>query len=1309
MPGFDEFEARSIESDNSKANKEPMCRNETFSKIIACYQISYESSNELLSNKRLYPSFFRTIPTDRYQVRAMLQLLSEFQWTWIALLGSDDDYGTQGMQSLSELALKYGICVAYQAIISSYSEDTRTEMLQMIKGIVQTNVNVVVVFSRNRKASGFFSLVVEQNVTDKVWIGSENWSISTLVSRLPKIKSIGSVMGISVKAAEMPGFAEFEARSIESENSKANEEPVCQSETFSEILACYQLLQQIKQVNISIHDAPLYFDNNGDPPTGYDIIAWDWVGDSVSYKVIGSYSPNPERLLINRDLINWNAKDNNTVPTSVCSAECWKGYRRVLTGTHVCCFSCEACPAGTYVDINDLFNCKPCEIHQWSLPESDACLNRTVEYLPWNDITSAVLIITSVMTLLLTVATAGLFLLNLNTPVVKSAGGKTCLLMLSSLACASCSVYGHFGVPTAVGCAFLRELFCFSFTICLSCVAVRSFQIVCIFKMSGKLPKAYEFWTKNNGPHVFILVSSAVGFLISLLRIVLDRPIPIENSNISPDKIVLECSGTQSVGSAMETGAVVDEMSCHLFQVMRLAVTEINSSGRLLPNVTLGYHVLDCTSEAICLKAMLYFVSTKKGLQVNSQSFLYNDQTNVKAVIGPMFSSIALSLGAILSPFLMPQVSYGATNEKLSNKWSYPSFFRTIPSDNNQVRAMLMLLAKFQWNWIALLTSEEDYGEDGGQSLLELASQYGVCVAYKGKLPTGSSNSTTRINEMIQNIIRSRVNVTVLFSLFAPAVTFFQMAAKETKLKDKVWIASEPLTYKAFPEQNAGKLIILPVMQPKLPEELESEFNRRENAKTDTQNETKAMHGCEECDSVIDKGVDGQYEFSVYSAVHAVAHALHQLLGCDSGKCRKDAFHPKDLLVELQKVNFSLLNHSVYFDKNGNHLSGYDIVVWDWNAGKLSSTQTGFYSPASETFEVDGSLINWTNNKVPTSVCSEECQTGHRRKWAVSHRCCFTCEVCPEETFLNTSDLYVCQPCPNGHWSSKGSALCQPRTLVYLFWTDSVSIILQVVSLLFLVMVSGTAAVFVTNLKTPVVRSAGGKISLLMLASLASSCCGVFSNVGKPTVATCQLAIVFALGFTTCLSCITVRSFQLLCIFKLAAKLPNAFDFWVKEQGQYILIFLCTTPQIAISIYLLIRGLPPVEIINKDTIMPICSISGLVLNLSYIGLLSLFSFVCSHMGKKLPDNYNEAKCTAFSLFICITSWISYFTLISVYTGNPAAFNAAAMLITLFAIFGSYFIPKCHTILIRPELNTTTHFQSCIQLYTMQNNTKSKLN
>ncbi|RXN00606.1 Taste receptor type 1 member 1 [Acipenser ruthenus] len=122
-------------------------------------------------------------------------------------------------------------------------------MLQMIKGIVQTKVNVVVVFSGNRKASRFFSLVVEQNVTNKVWIGSEDWSMSTLVSMLPKIKSIGSVMGISVKAAEMPGFAEFESLSIESENSKVNEEPVCQSETFSEILACYQVCDQCRLLN----------------------------------------------------------------------------------------------------------------------------------------------------------------------------------------------------------------------------------------------------------------------------------------------------------------------------------------------------------------------------------------------------------------------------------------------------------------------------------------------------------------------------------------------------------------------------------------------------------------------------------------------------------------------------------------------------------------------------------------------------------------------------------------------------------------------------------------------------------------------------------------------------------------------------------------------------------------------------------------------------------------------------------------------------------------------------------------------------
>lgn len=169
----------------------------------------------MLSNNILYPAFFRTIPSDKNQVAAMIQLLVRFNWTWIALLGSDNAYGLQGMQSLSQQAPHHGICIAYQGVIPSFSADTIPIMRTMVENILTTKVNTIVVFSSKSKVSGFFPLVVEYRVTGKVWIGTEDWSVATLVSGIHGIHTIGTVLGVSVKNAALAGFQEFERKVAE--------------------------------------------------------------------------------------------------------------------------------------------------------------------------------------------------------------------------------------------------------------------------------------------------------------------------------------------------------------------------------------------------------------------------------------------------------------------------------------------------------------------------------------------------------------------------------------------------------------------------------------------------------------------------------------------------------------------------------------------------------------------------------------------------------------------------------------------------------------------------------------------------------------------------------------------------------------------------------------------------------------------------------------------------------------------------------------------------------------------------------------
>ena len=65
---------------------------------MSFHQISYLASCPCLSDRTKFPNFFRTIPSDIYQARAMARLAIRFNWTWMGAVIENSDYGQLAIQ-----------------------------------------------------------------------------------------------------------------------------------------------------------------------------------------------------------------------------------------------------------------------------------------------------------------------------------------------------------------------------------------------------------------------------------------------------------------------------------------------------------------------------------------------------------------------------------------------------------------------------------------------------------------------------------------------------------------------------------------------------------------------------------------------------------------------------------------------------------------------------------------------------------------------------------------------------------------------------------------------------------------------------------------------------------------------------------------------------------------------------------------------------------------------------------------------------------------------------------------------------------
>ncbi|XP_075433996.1 extracellular calcium-sensing receptor-like [Ascaphus truei] len=169
-------------------------------------QISHVSTSSLLSDRTQFPSFFRTVPSDAFQSQGLAQLVLYFGWTWVGLVALGNDYGQQGIQVIKQEILKAGACVAFTEFILLSRLDKNTPHL--IRVIKYSTAKVVLVFSTDLDTIPLLDGMLRQNVTGKIFVASEAWSISKILSVEKYSSILSGCIGFAFYSSKIAGFRE---------------------------------------------------------------------------------------------------------------------------------------------------------------------------------------------------------------------------------------------------------------------------------------------------------------------------------------------------------------------------------------------------------------------------------------------------------------------------------------------------------------------------------------------------------------------------------------------------------------------------------------------------------------------------------------------------------------------------------------------------------------------------------------------------------------------------------------------------------------------------------------------------------------------------------------------------------------------------------------------------------------------------------------------------------------------------------------------------------------------------------------------
>uniref|UniRef100_A0A7D9NM04 Olfactory receptor family 2 subfamily G member 3 n=1 Tax=Xenopus tropicalis TaxID=8364 RepID=A0A7D9NM04_XENTR len=738
------------------------------------------------------------------------------------------------------------------------------------------------------------------------------------------------------------------------------------------------------------------------------------------------------------------------------------------------------------------------------------------------------------------------------------------------------------------------------------------------------------------------------------------------------------------------------------------AVTEINKNPKLLPNITLGFHIVDpCLTEE---KAMTGMIDIFSGKMVPIPNYRWGLSPNLVAVVDGISSKVTLLIARVFGIYQIPQISYASMDPVLSDKNQFPSFYRTVPNEIAQYDALVKLIKHFYWTWVGVLVSDNESGLKMSQMLQKEFALNGICFAFLEFIPYHDGLDYPKKIQISKSLSNSAADVIIAYG-DRDYMLSLQLILYESPISEKLWIIScqwdvasgfdyyflrfDPLNGSLAFSLHTSSIpgfddFLLTLTPNAFPNDIfinyawwELYYCVWKTNKTDIRcNGTEEMH--KEYESVY-KDVS-VYSYSIYNAVYTLAYALHYLQ-------EKEENHSMHKYIKKVSITDSDGNE-LHFDENGDMPSDFDILNWIVFPNQtLDGIKVGTYAQrsASQELRINESLIRWSPsfNETPRSACSETCRTGYKKKPKVGFPvCCYDCVPCPEGEISNQTDRNFCLKCPINQWPNLNRTICTDKVIIYLSYHEPLGASLALLSVLFCIMTCLVLMIFTKYRNTAVVKANNRDLSYILLVSLKICFLCNLMFIGHPRHVTCILRqTVFGVAFSIVISSVLAKTVTVVIAFNATRPGSKLKNYLGPRVSNSIVIF-CSLMQVIICTSGLINS-PPFPYYNMEDIVGVIVAEcheqsvGFYCILGFMGLLAALSFIIAFFARTLPDIFNEAKFITFSMLLFCSVWVSF---IPAYLSTKGKYVVAveifAILSSSSGILGCIFIPKCYIILFR---------------------------